>query len=69
MLLFCLFKWKVPTPGQAPGNVSQDCNDDEADENTYEDDADIDDLDPSLILTSSFTQLSRFSQKSCNPGV
>ena len=38
--------------------MSQDPND-EADENTYEDDGNIDDIDPSLILTSSCTQLSR----------
>ena len=30
---------------QRPGNVSQDRSDDEADENTYEDDGDTDDLD------------------------
>ena len=27
-------------------SVSQDCSDDEADENTYEDNGDVDDLDP-----------------------
>ena len=32
--------------GSYPGNVSQDHSDDEADENAYEGDGDIDDLDP-----------------------
>ena len=37
---------KRPFPGQHPGNVSQDRSNDEVNENTYEDDSDIDDLDP-----------------------
>ena len=32
--------------GKHPGNVSQDHSDDKANENTYEDDGDVDDLDP-----------------------
>ena len=36
---------KRPLLGKHPGNMSQGHNDDEAD-NTYEDDSDIDDLDP-----------------------
>ena len=37
---------KRPLPDKRPGNVSQDRSDDEADENTYEEDGDIYDLDP-----------------------
>ena len=33
--------------GKRPGNVSQDCSDDKAEENTYEDNGDADNLDPS----------------------
>ena len=36
---------KRPFLGKRPGNVSQDCSNDEADENTYEDDGDVDELD------------------------
>ena len=37
---------KRPLPGKHLGNVTQDCSNDEVDENTYEDDGDVDDLDP-----------------------
>ena len=37
---------KCPLPGKCPGYVSQDCRDDEADKNSYEDDGDVDNLDP-----------------------
>ena len=37
---------KRPFPGKHPDNVSQDRSDDEADENTYEDDGDVENLDP-----------------------
>ena len=40
---------KHPLPRKRPGNMSQDHNDDEVNDNTYEDDADIDDLDLFLI--------------------
>ena len=36
---------KRPFPGKRLGNVSQDRSDDEADENTYEDDGDVENLD------------------------
>ena len=44
--ILAVWKEKRPLPGKCPGNVSQDCRDDEADENTYEDNGDVDDLDP-----------------------
>ena len=37
---------KCPLPGKCPGNVSLDRSDDQANKNAYEDDGDIDDLDP-----------------------
>ena len=46
MQLFWLFEWKAPLPGKHPGNVSQDCSNDKPDENTYEDNGDVDNLDP-----------------------
>ena len=35
---------KHPFPGKRPGNVSQHRSDDKADENTYKDDGDVDNL-------------------------
>ena len=35
---------KRPLPGKRPDNVSQDHSDDKANENTYKDDGDVDDL-------------------------
>ena len=32
--------------GKHPGNVSQDCSDDNADKNTFEDNGNVDDLNP-----------------------
>ena len=36
---------KCPLLGKHPGNVSQDRSDDEANEDTYEDDGDVDNLE------------------------
>ena len=58
MLHYCSVPGKRPLPGKCPcncfgcsngkhpGNTNQDCSDDNADKNTYEDNGNVDDLNP-----------------------